>query len=66
MFKFLRDMTTIAEKVAADDGSIDTINMGNYLPGLESIKVTGTTGGKPFKLTLEIGNQDNAGLEMEE
>lgn len=55
MYNFLRDLLTLAEKVTGNTGTIDAINMGNHLPGLDRITITGNTGEKPFELTLEVG-----------
>lgn len=55
MYKFLRDLLTLAEKVTGDTGTISTIDMGGHLPGLDRITITGSTGEKPFELTLEVG-----------
>ena len=55
MYEFLREVLTLADIVKDVGGTIDTVDMNNLLPGLDRIEVTGTTGGKAFKVTLEVG-----------
>lgn len=56
MYDFLRDMLQLADIVKDISGSIDSVNLGNSLPGLDKIQIAGKTGdGKPFELSLEVG-----------
>lgn len=55
MYEFLRDVLTLADIVKGVDGTIETVDMKNFLPGLDRIEVAGTTEGKAFRITLEVG-----------
>ena len=56
MYKHLQSMLTIAENIAGDDlGSIDELDMGEWIPGTDRIKIKGKTdSGNNFELTLEV------------
>lgn len=56
MYEYFRDMLNLADIVKGVDGVIDTVDMGNFLPGLDRIRINGKCeNGTPFELALEVG-----------
>lgn len=55
MYDYLRDVLNLADIVKDVDRTINAVDMGRVGESLDRIKITGTTGGKPFELTLEVG-----------
>lgn len=61
MYEFLREMLSLADIVKDSAGSIETVDMGVFLPGQDRIRISGVSGdGKPFELTLEVGKWEKS------
>lgn len=59
MYEFLREMLNLADIVKDADGVINTVDMGNFLPGLDRICIHGEcANGIPFELTLDVGKYE--------
>ena len=55
----MREMLNLAVTVKDGDGVIDTVEMGEFLPGLDRIRIHGEcANGVPFELTLEVGKYE--------
>lgn len=52
MYQYLKKMLEVAEEV----GAVNTLDMGEWIPGKDRISIRGETiSGKPFELELFIG-----------
>ena len=59
MYEYLREMLHLADIVKYADGVINTVDMGEFLPGLDRICIHGEcANGVPFELTLEVGKYE--------
>ena len=59
MYKYLREMLHLADIVKDADGVINTVDMGEFLPGLDRISIHGEcANGIPFELTLDVGKYE--------
>ena len=55
MYDYLRDMLNLADIVKDVDGTVDTVDMGDIIPGTDRIRICGSTAeGKRFEITLEV------------
>lgn len=62
MYEFLREMLNLADIVKDADGVIHTVDMGEFLPGMDQIRICGEcANGIPFELTLEVGKYEAEG-----
>lgn len=59
MYEYLREMLNLADSVKDVGGVINTVDMGNFLTGLDRICIHGERAdGIPFELTLEVGKYE--------